>query len=841
MNNCKWNKLLVLLCVMVIMLCVPACAEDEPASTVEGRVLINEDYESSPEKKVQMEGANQPYEAREIGLSTERARSGKHSVKIDVTYKHGLNVYLVPRTNENPRIIYGSIGGQGAFDIDGLNIQLRPDRGYVLTLYVWVEQVDAHNSVRFQVKTVSNCDLGQIKSHTLLEQEFIEPTEGWVKVEQELTSYLLEQLEAQGNQTEGILLHSISMSSFANNQYPMKVYIDDITLKEVPMSVVAEYKAKRLAAKKKHTFRSYPKAENTFVWGTYGGLLAGGRDWYMDYPRSGGNEAVRLEQIKRTYQAADRTLLDLRRHYCNTLIQGGGMLFPNDVQASYDHLKLSMDKCAEYGVGWVPSTYLTQHYTSASKEQCIAEMRKVTGIFKNHPGLFAYLLVDEPQPSTAEDFYWGKQQMEAMDANHPCLQVCNGVMAVREFSPTLPIVGIDYYPISPIPSSDKGAWAVGDMVRYSRRSGAKRIWVLPQVFEASSWRATSATEFKLQIYGSLAEGATGFAPYSYGGSRTSWYQRGVRNAGYSEDKNLIDVFGNPSPYWDEMKKLGPYLRSVGPLLIESERLADDAVTANSSEIIATSGGRKRPMCIARMFQDNARNARYIVVYNNTRFYPWSFNVGISKVGPGEKLLDLYSLRDVPFKGSTFPEYLRPGDGRVYAIASADKLDAIKKEVATSRFNLEYDLLKLEIRLAKKMGTDVAPAEKAAADSKELLAGGDFLGALAQVTSGKDILEKQNLANIPFSKANTAIEASRAALGRINETMSNRMLNSENGFKITDPGVKEITDKMIALADSFYALQTQLLQKGPESLADSTEALLADVQVFERSVNTLFGI
>jgi len=140
-----------------------------------------------------------------------------------------------------------------------------------------------------------------------------------------------------------------------------------------------------------------------------------------------------------------------------------------------------------------------------------------------------------------------------------------------------------------------------------------------------------------------------------------------------------------------------------------------------------------------------------------------------------------------------------------------------------------------------MGTDVAPIEKVAADSKKLLASGDFMGALARVTNGKDVLEKQNSVNIPFSKANAAIEASRSSLGRINETMSNRMLNSENSFMITDPGVKEISDRMIALADRFYTLQTQLLQKGPEGLVDSTEILLVDVQAFERFVNTFFGI
>ena len=254
----------ILVCMMVQL---------SPSAVFGEDLLINEDYENNLDKNVQVEAANQPYEANEIGLSTERARSGKHSVKIDVTYKHGFDVYLTPRTKETPRIIYGSIGGAGAFNIDGLNIPLKSDQGYILTLYVWVERAGIHNSVRFHVKTTSKCDLGTVASSTILEQEFSEPTAGWVKVEQELTSYILEQVDAAGGQTEGIMLHSISMSSFANDTFPLKVYIDDITLKEVPMSVVEQLQAKRLAAKRKYTFRSFPKAENTFVWGVYGSIF----------------------------------------------------------------------------------------------------------------------------------------------------------------------------------------------------------------------------------------------------------------------------------------------------------------------------------------------------------------------------------------------------------------------------------------------------------------------------------------------------------------------------------------------------------------------------------------
>ena len=91
------------------------------------------------------------------------------------------------------------------------------------------------------------------------------------------------------------------------------------------------------------------------MWGVYGGLTSGGREWYLPYPQ--GTEALLQERIKRMGATADWVLLDLRRHYCNTLISGGGLLFPTDSsQARYDYLKSGLDKCADYGIGWVPST-----------------------------------------------------------------------------------------------------------------------------------------------------------------------------------------------------------------------------------------------------------------------------------------------------------------------------------------------------------------------------------------------------------------------------------------------------------------------------------------------------
>ena len=115
------------------------------------------------------------------------------------------------------------------------------------------------------------------------------------------------------------------------------------------------------------------------------------------------------------------------------------------------------------------------------------------------------------------------------------------------------VTGIDYYPLRPVPGSEAGPWAVGDIVRRARTLGAKRIWVLPQCFAGSSWRSATVAEFRIQIFSALAEGATGFIIFSYA-DRPGWARHGAM-AGM-----LVDPFGNPSPNWDEFRRLGRVLR-----------------------------------------------------------------------------------------------------------------------------------------------------------------------------------------------------------------------------------------------------------------------------------------
>jgi len=184
------------------------------SAEVTGKVIVKDDFEKDLDKKVVVSLFSQPHEVHEIGISTEKARSGKHSVKIDASYMHHFAVYLTPRSNETPEVKWGSLGSTGQFVIEGLDIPLRPDRGYILSLYVWVENATPKNPGEIEVDVLSDSDYGTIRSQAFLEQIFSEPTGGWVKVEQELTSYLIEKMEAGGSNTEGLRLDSILLNSY---------------------------------------------------------------------------------------------------------------------------------------------------------------------------------------------------------------------------------------------------------------------------------------------------------------------------------------------------------------------------------------------------------------------------------------------------------------------------------------------------------------------------------------------------------------------------------------------------------------------------------------------------
>ncbi len=823
-----WNALLV----CSVVACHAYAAGD-------GALLLKEDYESRLDVPLTVSYATGKNTVVARGVVDEKAYTGRHCAKVEVSHVKGFGAYLSPRTKDRPRVEWGRLGGIGGFAVDGLSIPLRPDRGYLLKLSVWVGQASGRNPARIAVRTSSPSPYGTVTMETLLPAVLAEPTKGWIEVEQELTSWLPGQLKARGYNTTPLRLEAIILKAFSSGgPLPLLVWVDDITLREVGTDVVREWADRARRAherrRKETPFRAYPDVENQFIWGVYGGLMTPGPAWYA-FDRSKPLAQQRTQQRELVERYADWMLLDLRRHYCDFIMGGGGMLFTGAPDEAFDALRARLDKCAEYGVRLGPSTYVTQHYRHAqSRAQCTADMKRLAAEFGDHPALLAYLLVDEPGVAGAEDFYWGKRKLESFDSNHPAISLCNSVEAIAEYAPVLPIVGIDLYTIRPQPSRDEGCWALADGVRFASQLGARRIWVLPQTFGATgSWRAATVEEFRVQIFSCLAEGVTGFLPFVYG--MPPGWRRKVAFRG-----TLVDPYGNPSPIWDEMRRLGPFVRSVGPLLAEATPAPDGAATVRTRGTIVSNIGRKRPCADARVWLDAKRGVRYVTAFSNALRYRTSCRVTLHPADTELQVMDLFALRPTPVQGGSFYAPLGPGEGRVYAAGPAAKVKAVEAEVLRRRFGLERSLLELELRAAKRMGVNIDRCRTALSKAHAQFAAGSARDALIALHAARSILEDAKQSNVPFARTHAAIEKSRRLLGRVDQWLNETVVLRPREFPKTDATTKGILDGMVALSGRFFAVQSVFMRQGPATLGERPADLADEIEQFEQAARVSLG-
>jgi len=805
------------LAILIAAIGVAKAANQEPPkrkteAPLTGKILFKEDFETKTERKLRVASGlpeGRGFEPHFIGITNEKARSGTHSAKVDLTtIKNGISVYLA----------------------ENMNVPLEKGKGCIVSMYLWIDEASPQAPARPQLGMVTDSPSGVSSARYDLHM-LSKPTGGWVKVERELTSWLIPRLDASGEKIEGLRIDAVDLRTFTE-EYKRRftVYVDDITVSEVPASVVEDFRRRQMKelAGKARTFRSYPEVEDFFPWGVAADLYNPGDIWYNP-PKS--TDPERPQQLEAAREASDWILRDLKRHYCNVSIRSGGLMLPNEGEEAVEQVKYHLDKHAEYGMKNIPSTYLTQHYEpTVSRKDCEKAMRRVTGLFKDHQGLLAYWLVDEPSAATAEDFYWGKRLMESLDPNHPSLCTCNGIDPLEEFAPSLPITVIDYYPIKTNPGQGAGAWGVGDMVRRARELGARRVWVIPQVFGTGSWRSPTVPELRIQIFSALAEGATGFIFYSYA-NRPYW-------AVSKEKGRLVDAFGNASPNWKEVKRLGPYLRSAGPLLIGAKRLGNEAAIAQTGNYVVVSDvGRRRPWVAAHVFSDPKQKARYVVVYNNSRFCRANSNVFIRDVAKGEKVINLFSLNEVPGQqAGRFRVRLEPGDGTLYAVAAPGVLNHIRSEVWKRRFEIEQDLMDMELGIAQKMGRNVAPARKSLKRASILAADNKFPEAINLLGEARFLLKQASRVNTEYWKVHEDLEEARRTLGG-----ASAILDKWVGIYSKDhPLVKELIQRMVALADDFYSLHGELIRSGPKGLEAKASQLFKKAAACKQEVETFFG-
>lgn len=144
---------------------------------------------------------------------------------------------------------------------------------------------------------------------------------------------------------------------------------------------------------------------------------------------------------------------------------------------------------------------------------------------KDHPGVFAWYLADEPElrPALPERLRRIYEVCRDTDPYHPCIMLNDTIAGIFKYVDSGDILMPDPYPCfiqgglaaQPIEKTSKFIKACQEAGK-----GRKAIWVTPQAFNYGDYgrknqRGPTATELRNQLYQAVVHGAKGFLWYTY--------------------------------------------------------------------------------------------------------------------------------------------------------------------------------------------------------------------------------------------------------------------------------------------------------------------------------------
>ncbi len=787
------------------------------AEAANEKVLYFDDFESRHELPVQPKSFNQPYTIQEWGFKKE----GENTFyRVEVTGKHWMGVCIAPRTNDTPKIGWGTYGKgtQGQFFHTPIDIPFDREKGYILSVRIRTDETcTAHTPICVNVEFLCDSPSGRQRSEGQLKQQIPVNTNGeWVTVSQELTGSMIEILDAKGLGTKNLTIGNIEIGTFRSIPGPMVFEFDDVKITEVPKSRVAE-EAKKLNARPELDGFSFTHKSNDgiFTWGAYGGGSLSVPRWYYDSKdRRGIEAAVRIEN-----EISPFTMMQMKRAFFNAFIRGGGLIFPSNGQPERDRIKNLLDLAQKHNLMIAPSTYLTRHYQSKlPMDECIKRIDLLKETIGGHPALLGYHVVDEPGSSMILDYMQGKEAFEKDNDRVPGLACANSIDTVRVLAPRVPLLIIDIYPLWNS-KSEPGCWAVPESVKYAKRWGAQNVWILPQAFGGSSWRHPTVPEFMIQFFGGLAYGATGFLPYA-DAQGPNWFEPD-KNIPLSESGNLFDPFGNETELLKAMCKIAPLFRSAGPLFVGAEQLPDSELASSNTKTFQSYTGKEYD-CVGRVLRiAKDRKCRLLVVWGNDLAQTQSTTLSLKSFKQNEALMDLESFAKY---ANNIELTLAPGEGRVFAVADKATLDAIRQDVLKRRVAIHDDILQLEIAECRTILFDTSFLLPLLEKRDALLLDGNVLEAERLTLEAKKLLKDGMAKDASIGPVIKDIEEIQASLALSNKILAKwKYPQEEAGLKVIADFRKAArrymklridarTKGYAALAADFSAVKTELLSQ-----------------------------
>jgi hypothetical protein len=175
------------------------------------------------------------------------------------------------------------------------------------------------------------------------------------------------------------------------------------------------------------------------------------------------------------------------------------------------------------------------------------QMREFIRRWRDHPGVAAWYLYDEPSLSgrTKEEMQYLYELADTEDPYHP-KAVCQVFWSDASFVPWLDILMPDPYPIRA--ENSRPLRSVASAVRAARHTvrDEKPVWAVLQWYQYPEGRYPTPREMRCMAFLAVAAGAKGVVWYSF-------YH------GYNED----------SKHWPELASIGRELRSIEDVVLAS--------------------------------------------------------------------------------------------------------------------------------------------------------------------------------------------------------------------------------------------------------------------------------
>ena len=479
-----------------------------------------------------------------------------------------------------------------------------------------------------------------------------------------------------------VVLDSVSLFTCTKGKY----YLDDVRLSnERPEGCAAPWPPP-LKVDVAASYRPDHKLDGMVLHGVYGGIrsaIAGDNQLHAANVRS------------------------MKRHYLNFVFG-----YPYGVEAPEAQLRgleRTLDQAAHYDILFLPQSYIGDRYANNevkawSDEKLRAEMLKIVRRFKNKTHLLGWYLEEESPSERAAICLKQKRWVEEEDPQHSVWNTFNEGPPTIEFGPAYSVVTVDHYPVQ---GPNPNPWAVP---RYLARVVPKfkqPYLLVDQIFAGSGWTVPTLGQWRLMVYGAMAEGVKGFFHFFYSPDRPLYRIReGERLHG-----SMVDVYGTPSSIYQEIQRhLGPDLFSFGELLrtchpdqVPHDIRMDCATVEDALE-------RELPAIAVRRLSDTAGGYDIVALYSNDPDKTQTGTLHIPSEWLGDRIVmdlsahsrNILSQTAIQVEGERVPLQLEPGDGRFLAVATEKQSGELIRRMQARRFETLRKMVEFDCRWLAKV-------------------------------------------------------------------------------------------------------------------------------------------